>query len=205
VIYRYSDAVIIVFCKAPIAGQVKTRLMPQLSADQAAQVHRELTIRVLSMLSAAKLCPIQLWCSPDTTDPFFTECAEQYELSLHQQLGDDLGERMHNAISVSLVQSNRVLLIGCDCPSLTVDDVNSALYQLQHDRDVVFSPAEDGGYVMVGMKKAQASLFMNMTWGHQNVLSTSYERAEKAELNLIETRKHWDVDTFKDLQRYREL
>jgi len=205
VTYRYADAVIIVFCKSPIAGQVKTRLMPQLSADQATQVHRELTLRVLSTLSVAKLCPIQLWCSPDTSDPFFTECAEQYALSLHRQQGNDLGERMHNAISQSLAKSDRVLLIGCDCPSLTIDDFAFSLNQLQNDHDVVFSPAEDGGYVMVGMKKPQDLLFTNMTWGHENVLSTSYERVHKAGLNLIETRRHWDVDTFKDLQRYRQL
>ena len=73
-IYNYPDTAILVFCKAPIAGQVKTRLMPELTAEQAKNVHKELTQGLLSLLFNAHLCPIQLWCSPDMKHPFFADC-----------------------------------------------------------------------------------------------------------------------------------
>jgi len=202
VIYKYPDTTIIVFCKAPIAGQVKTRLMPHLSAEQAVDVHKTLTHGVLSLLSKSQLFPIQLWCSPDTQHSFFTQCAQRYDVSLQGQQGRDLGERMHHAINTALESSSKVLLIGTDCPSLTIDDFEFASNALIQNNDIVFSPAEDGGYVMVGMIKPQPLVFCNMTWGHENVFNDSQSRATKAGLNLIQTRQHWDVDTFNDWQRF---
>ena len=200
--YKYPDTTIIVFCKAPVAGQVKTRLMPHLSAEQAADVHRELTHRVLLLLSNSQLCQVQLWCSPDSEHPFFTQCAQQYDLSLHVQQGPDLGGRMHHAIRSALEYSSKVLLIGCDCPSLTVEDFGFAINALKSHNDIVYSPAEDGGYVMVGMTKPQPRVFLEMTWGHENVFKHSQSRVKEAELNLVQTRLHWDVDNFADWQRF---
>ncbi len=203
--YQYSDTAIIVFCKAPDAGQVKTRLMPQLSAEQAADVHITLAQRILLLLSKSQLCQVQLWCSPDLQHSFFIQCAKQYDVSLHMQQGRDLGEKMHHAITTALEDSSKVLLIGCDCPSLTVEDFEFAINALQSDNDVVLSPAEDGGYVMVGMKKPHPKILLNMTWGHENVLSTTIQRVKQVGLNLIQTRQHWDVDTFVDWQRFSKL
>jgi len=203
--YKYSDTAIIVFCKAAVAGLVKTRLMPQLSAEQAVDVHIALTQRILSLLSKSQLCQVQLWCSPDTHHPFFIHCAQQYDVSLHMQQGQDLGERMHHAISAALENSSKVLLIGCDCPSLMVEDFKFAINALQNNNDIVLSPAEDGGYVMVGMTKPHHEILLNMTWGHDKVLSTSIQRAKQSGLNLIQTRQHWDIDTFVDWQRFTQM
>jgi len=200
--HKYSDTAILVFCKAPIAGQVKTRLMPQLSAEQAVDVHVKLTQRLLSLLSNAQLCQVQLWCNPDTQHPFFSTCAQKYALSLHEQQGDDLGEKMHHAISVALGSASRVLLVGCDCPSLTIDDFEFSIDNLLNANDIVFSPAEDGGYVMVGMTESHPELFLNMTWGNDDVLNASRQRAKQVGLTVIETKSQWDVDTFDDLQRF---
>lgn len=201
--YKYPDSTIIVLCKAPIAGDVKTRLMPQLSAQQAVSVQITLTHALLSLLSKAQLAPIQLWCSPDSQHPFFNECAQHYSLSLHVQEGGDLGERMYHAISSALQTSTKALLVGCDCPSLTVDDFEHVIQTLYNDDDVIFSPAEDGGYVLIALQTSQPHLFMNMTWGNQHVLNESIERAKQAGLNIIKTRQHWDVDTFSDFERYQ--
>lgn len=202
--YKYPDTAIIVFCKAPIAGQVKTRLMPYLTAQQAAEVHIELTQRVLSLLYEAQICSVQLWCSPDTSHPFFIECVHKYQLSLQVQHGNDLGERMHHAINKVLETSSKVLLIGCDCPSLTREDIEFAINGLQKNDDVIFAPAEDGGYVMVGLKKAHPELFLKMAWGYDGVLDVSRQCAIQASLRLVETRQQWDVDVIDDLKRYQQ-
>ncbi|MDC9726180.1 MAG: TIGR04282 family arsenosugar biosynthesis glycosyltransferase [Gammaproteobacteria bacterium] len=201
--YKYPDVALLVFCKAPVIGQVKTRLMPQLNAEQAVNVHIELTERTLSLLDKAHYCPIQLWCSPYLEHPFFEKCVDNYAISLHLQQGNDLGERMHHAINTALESSSTVLIIGCDCPSLTSDDIEFAITALQAENEVVIAPAEDGGYVMIGMRKAQPHLFLNMTWGHEQVFEYTHQRIKELDLMLIKTRKQWDVDTFDDLQRYR--
>ena len=201
-IYKYRDTTVLIFCKAPIAGHVKTRLIPDLTAQQAVNVHIELTKQILSLLSGSQLCPIQLWCSPDTNHPFFSDCMDDYQLSLHQQQGDDLGQRMDHAISTALVDFSKVLLVGCDCPSLTVADFDFAIKALQSPQDVVLAPAEDGGYVMIGMTKPYPELFSNMTWGRSTVLDITRQRLGQAGLIINETRQQWDVDTFNDLQRF---
>tara|TARA_R110001606_G_scaffold399222_2_gene582417 strand:- start:74846 stop:75469 length:624 start_codon:yes stop_codon:yes gene_type:complete len=202
--YKYPDTAILVFCKAPIAGEVKTRLMPQLNEQAAADIHRELTRRILSLLSESKLCPIQLWCSPTIHHPFFDDCSKDYQVSLHLQQGRDLGERMYHAINDALQRSSRVLLIGCDCPSLMISDLDFAINALQTAQHIVIAPAEDGGYVMIGMKRIYPELFINKTWGHAEVLMTTQQQIKKMNLNCIETAMQWDVDRFEDLQRYRK-
>lgn len=98
--YQYPDTVIQVFCKAPIAGEVKTRLITELvSAEQAMQVHTELTERVLKLLHDAALCPVQLWCCPNTEFDFFQQLAARYSLTLHQQSDGGLGGRMADALN----------------------------------------------------------------------------------------------------------
>ncbi len=203
--YKYPDAVILVFCKAPVAGQVKTRLMPKLTAQQAANVHIELTERTLSLLFSAQICPIQLWCCPDTSHTFFEQCRNKYNISLVVQHGKDLGERMQHAIATALQTSANVILIGSDCPSFKAEDFKSAIYALQQKKDtVVIAPAEDGGYTMIAMNQPYPELFSNMTWGHNKVLHETIKRIVKLDLTLFESRQQWDIDTYQDLQRFRD-
>lgn len=199
--YKYPDTTIIVFCKAPVAGQVKTRLMPELDAQQAADIHTELSNQTLSLLHKAKLCPVQLWCSPDINHDFFNQCVDSFGVSLHLQQGNDLGERMHHAMSNALEIFSSVLLIGCDCPSFEHHDFELAIAELEKN-DIIIAPAEDGGYVMIGLKRSLPSLFLNMTWSHGNVYRNTLKQLDKLDLKFYESRKQWDVDTYNDLQRF---
>jgi len=205
--YQYPDSVIQVFCKAPIAGQVKTRLMTAISAEQAMQVHIELTGRLLKFLHDASLCPVQLWCSPTSEFDFFQQQSAKYQLTLHQQRDSRLGGRMFHALNTGLQEFKQVLLVGCDCPSLTVDDFNQAITALKQGDDVVLAPTEDGGYVLIGVKQAQAALLsdVNMPWGTSQVLAFTRERIEQQQLKAFEIRQQWDVDTPEDLVRYRAM
>ena len=175
--------------------------MPDLSAEQACNIHIELSRRTLQLVSDSQLCPVQLWCAPDTSHSFFQCCRDDYHASLHQQQGEDLGERMHHAISNALETYSKVILIGCDCPSLTINDFDFAITAL-NTNEVVLAPAEDGGYVMIGMKRAHADVFFNMTWGNNSILSTTRKRIKAQNLSLAEISTQWDVDTVVDYQRY---
>lgn len=203
--YRYPQARIIVFCKAPIAGKVKTRLMPEMTAQQAADTHVLLTRRLLTWLDRARLCPISLWCSPHSDHPFFQTCAAEFSLSLHEQKGADLGEKMHHAIEASLADSNPVLLLGCDSPSLTAADLSEAIERLMSGDDVVLGPAEDGGYVMIGCSDTHPTLFSAIPWGTETVFKETIQRADEANIKVSSLRTQWDVDSFSDWQRFCTL
>ncbi|MEQ1559282.1 MAG: TIGR04282 family arsenosugar biosynthesis glycosyltransferase [Methyloglobulus sp.] len=204
----YPYAVIMVFCKAPIPGQVKTRLIPPLTGDEAAQLHCELTQKTLQTATKNRLCDVQLWCSPDIEQPFFTLLSQTYPITLHQQKGSDLGERMHHAFCQAFNDFTSAIIIGCDCPSLTGGDLEQALSQLNQNqldqsKPCVLSPAEDGGYVLIGLKHPQPDLFENMPWGSEKILELTREKLQALALNHYELTMQWDLDTPEDLKRYK--
>lgn len=206
--YLFPQAVIQVFCKAPIAGMVKTRLIPTLTATEAANLHMELTTNLLKLLYAANLCPIQLWCSPNPEHIFFKTLQQQFGVSLHAQLNPAaLGARMETAIKFGLQKYAQVLLVGCDCVSLTKADFEAAILALQHKYEVVLAPTEDGGYIMIGMNKLVKELFVdaNMPWGSNQVFAITKNRLQTAEMKLYTLETQWDLDKPEDLRRYLGL
>ncbi|AEG01934.1 TIGR04282 family arsenosugar biosynthesis glycosyltransferase [Methylomonas methanica] len=200
--YQFPDSVLIVFCKAPIPGQVKTRLQPALSAEQAAEVHEQLTLLTLERAFRQNLCPVQLCCAPDSRHPFFQTCAERFPVGLAEQRGNELGSRMHNAFCDAFGRYRHAVLMGCDCPSLTGDDLRQAFTALRDGKDAVLAPTEDGGYVLIGLNAPQPTLFANMRWGHEQVMAETRRRLRDTQLVWQELVQQWDVDTIADWRRY---
>jgi rSAM/selenodomain-associated transferase 1 len=202
--YQFPDATIQVFCKAPVAGKVKTRLMPELTADQAAKVHRQLTYQTLELVTSSKLCPVQLWCTPDIDHPFFVEMAATFPLTLHLQLPGDLGERMHHALQSNNGENRQTLLMGCDCVSLTKNDLSQALNALIANNDIVLAPAEDGGYCLIGVSnvRIKKEVFEDITWGTSIVLEQTRHKINTLGLRCLELNTQWDVDFYTDYLRF---
>jgi rSAM/selenodomain-associated transferase 1 len=162
---KYPASRLLVFTRAPLAGQVKTRLIPQLGAQGAADFHARLIHHCLQTVTRAGLCPVELWCAPACHAPFFQACRERHDMELHDQTLGDLGERMHAALSSALGRAESAVLIGTDIPSLEAADLDAALQALQQGRDAVVGPARDGGYYLIGLKHASRRLFDQMPWG----------------------------------------
>ncbi|MGR9086545.1 MAG: TIGR04282 family arsenosugar biosynthesis glycosyltransferase [Gammaproteobacteria bacterium] len=205
--FVHPDSALMIFCKAPVSGRVKTRLVPPLTESQAAALHIELTVRTLKTATASPLCPVQLWCAPSTDHPFFTAVAKDFPVVLRQQQGHDLGARMDHAFRSALADCRSALIIGCDCPSLTEADFAAALDALDRDNanDVVLSPAEDGGYVLLGLKRPCPELFSHMPWGTSEVLDQTRSRIRSHPLRWLELKEQWDVDTIEDWHRYKNM
>jgi rSAM/selenodomain-associated transferase 1 len=199
--YLYPDAVLLIFCKAPIAGQVKTRLIPVLTAEQAMQLHCELSLSTLQKATQQPLCPVQLWCTPSIDHDFFIQAEHDYPLTRYLQQGDDLGERMNHALNTALKNYKRAVLIGCDCPSFTNHDLALAISVLHDNTTAVFAPAEDGGYVLIGLNQPQPELFVAMPWGSELVMSETRARCQQLGLVYHELATQWDVDTPADWRR----
>ena len=200
-----GECVVLVFSKAPVPGSVKTRLLPELNADDAARLYRELLERTLNTVAASAMCDTQLWCTPDTNDPFFVECRDKYHVQLRLQSGRDIGERMYAAIAANLSDYRSVLLVGCDCPELQQADLVTARDKLASCYDAVLGPASDGGYYLIGMKAAHRDVFADISWGMNTVLSDTRERLRTLGLACYELPVRWDLDDAESLRKYRNL
>lgn len=195
----FKDATIIVFAKAPEPGKVKTRLTTQLSPEQAANLHQQLALRTLNMATQTLLARVELWCAPNSTHPFFQHCQKKYSLTLHEQVGDDLGQRMHHAIDNVLTRSKYCLIIGTDCPELSHQHLEDTFSSLRDAHNCVITPATDGGYVMLGLTQSNPMLFTDIKWGNDSVYEETIARLKSLSW-------HWQSKTaLNDIDRPSDL
>ncbi|HED33301.1 MAG TPA: glycosyltransferase [Gammaproteobacteria bacterium] len=193
---------LIVFVKAPIAGQCKTRLAPLLGPDKASEFYRTLVEQCFENIQTINNIDIAIYATPDTRHPFIQALGKKYTSTLKTQQGHDLGERMHAAIDESLQHYSQTVLTGTDCAVISQQYIEQAFESLKH-HDIVFGPAEDGGYVLIGARKIQPALFQNINWGTDRVLEQNLHNCHTCAYNthLLETL--WDIDTPDDFLRYQ--
>ncbi len=202
--YKHPDCIVLVFAKAPVAGKVKTRLVPRITNQQAADLHQEFIHDRLQMCRSSRLCEAQLWCSPDVDHEFFGVCSDLYDVALRQQVGSNLGERMMNAINQSLTTYKKVIIIGTDAPALDTELLDKAIAALSESQ-VVLVPAEDGGYVLLGSIVHDDRLLEGVSWGGRDVLSHTCQNMNSLNLSYALLEQCWDVDRPEDLERYYDL
>lgn len=190
---------LIVFAKAPVPGMVNTRLQPTVSAEDAAQLQVFFIRQTLSVVADMQEVDMDLCCFPEATHPFFLECAQQYNIAITQQQGKDLGERMANAIQEALATYRQVVVIGTDCPELTVEYLNEAFLRLEQGSEAVVGPATDGGYVLLGLQRFSPSLFTNVNWGSDQVLFETRVKLRELGWQWNELHHLRDIDTPDDL------
>jgi len=191
-----------VFAKAPVAGQVKTRLAPLLGDAGAAALHRRLVHRAIETARDARVGEVELWCAPDASHSFFAECAETHGVSLRAQHGGDLGARMRHAFESNHGEGHALVVIGCDCLVLDGGAIRDAARALS-SCDAAFAPAEDGGYVLVGLAKPEPAIFERIDWSTSRVMAQTRERLREAGLRWKELAMRWDLDRPEDYVRAR--
>lgn len=199
------SAALIVFAKAPIPGQVKTRLCPPLTQDEAATVHGSFVLDTLERTKAAVArlslhADRYLACAPSSALAFFKIMEERQGVSLLDQEGPDLGARMHRAFETIFERGyHRVVIVGTDVPSLPLEYYKQALELLER-HDVVLGPATDGGYYMIGLRKAAPALFLEIPWSTERVLAVTCDKAKGLGLTIGFLPEWRDVDTIEDLR-----
>ena len=194
-----------VFARAPRPGETKTRLIPALGPTAAARLHERLIHRTLETARRAVPDEVELWCTPDMTDPCFSECARRHDVRLRLQVGEDLGARMYCALNDARSAGTHALLLGTDCPALTADHLRRAMAWLDAGADLVLGPAQDGGYVLIGAGRAEAELFRDMPWGTDRVFAETRKRAAHLALDVRCLPALPDLDRPEDLERFPDL
>jgi rSAM/selenodomain-associated transferase 1 len=191
-----------VLAKAPIAGFAKTRLIPVLGARGAAVLQERLVERAVETACAAAIGPVTLWTTPDESHPVFQSIGARLGITLARQADGDLGARMLAAITAA---NTCVLLIGSDCPALTLDHLRAAADVLRDRAPAVVIPAEDGGYALIGVRTPDPALFSDMPWGTPLVMNETRRRLRTLGLTWREPVTLWDVDLPQDLERMRGI
>ena len=199
------SATLKVFAKSPLPGFVKTRLAASIGPEAAAAVYRDLVLRTLGTAAAARRAGIvgnvELWVSPESEPGPLAGWGEHLGISLHRQEGADLGERMRHASRASLAAGRPALVIGTDVPGYDVAYLAAAAAVLQ-SHDAVVGPAEDGGYVLVGLAR-DVDAFTGIAWSTPDVMDQTRKRLASAQATWRELPPLMDVDTAEDLARWK--
>lgn len=189
---------IVVMAKAPQAGLAKTRLVPALGAAGAARLAERLLEATLVQAITAAVGPVEICCTPDTAHPAFTRLRQAHALSLSEQGEGDLGARMARAFARLLQGHSQVLVIGTDAPGLDAQYLRAAAAAL-NGHDAVFGPALDGGYTLVGLRRAAPALFDGMPWSTPTVMAETRRRLVAGGWRHAELPALADVDEPADL------
>ena len=196
---------IVVFAREPLLGKVKSRLAIEIGAQEALVVYQAMLARLGQILTQAQIAAWDLWVTSNCSHKDFVSICNKNNIYL--QIGQDLGARMDAAIRQTLQVENveSVVLIGTDCPALTERYLDQALLALESGVDVVLGPAEDGGYVLVGMRRPITAVFEDIPWGTDQVMHRTLETLKAKELTYRLLDTLWDVDRPEDLARLQSL
>jgi rSAM/selenodomain-associated transferase 1 len=190
---------LILFARAPVPGEAKTRLLPVYTATQAADVAAVLIRATVELATGHWPGPVSLYASPDVSHPLFQELMREYGLRLAPQADGDLGRRMAAALGEGIARNGAAAVMGCDVPHCGWETLNEANERVARGR-YVLGPAMDGGYYFIGMPRVHAGLFEGIEWGGAKVLETTLARAGRfgIEFDLLPERR--DIDSADDLR-----
>lgn len=197
-----QQGILALLAKAPIAGQVKTRLAASLGESEALKCYELLLQGTLERMATVAGVERKLFAALDAEDPQLQAWAQQYDFQVLPQCQGDLGARMRAIAEQELQRYSFVLLIGADCPDLDGAYVNQAIEALKSGCEVVLGPSEDGGYVLMGLTRMHRSLFENIPWSTDRVLSTTLDRLADLGVAYHCLETLWDLDDAADHERW---
>jgi len=193
-----------VFFKAPIEGKVKTRLIPKVGLPNSVIIHQRLCEQVIQCVAGyaeqSEDIAVQFWVDLDISHTFVQDNAARYGVDVFQQKGSDLGERMQFAMTSGLMAADQVVIVGGDCFSLCERYLAQA-FEVLENKDVVFGPADDGGYILIGSHGLEKGFFTDVQWGESTVLASSIDCAHQSGKSYGLLEERWDIDTWEDIQR----
>jgi len=188
---------IILFAKAPVPGRVKTRLIAALGAEKAAALAGDMLSATMEEALAAAIGPVELCADPPADDAGWRGLITP-GIDLSRQGEGNLGDRLSRAASRAIASGEPVLLIGCDCPSLDRHRLRDAAALLDR-HDAVIHPAEDGGYVLLGLARFDSSIFTDIEWSTASVAATTIDRIGRLGWTLAIAETLRDIDDPSDL------
>ncbi|PSN17099.1 hypothetical protein C7271_19495 [filamentous cyanobacterium CCP5] len=197
---RPTVAGLFLMTRFPEAGRTKTRLIPALGDEGAAQIQRQMTEYLVARFQRLRhSCQLglEVHFAGGSLDQMVHWLGDR--VCLIPQCSGHLGQRLHHAFEQGFIAGHRrILMVGSDCPGIGEAHISRALTQLD-SHDVVLGPAEDGGYYLVGLKAPQPRLFESISWGQSCVLEETMAIATRHDLSVSLLDSLPDVDRPEDL------
>lgn len=198
---------IVIVAKRPVPGNVKTRLCPPLTLQESAGLYscflQDIIDKVAKVPGALKYLALDiedLEVQGGGIAPLLDDISIPKSFKVISQGSGDLGERLTCLTNQVLEESDRLIFIGADSPSLPSSYLENAL-QLLVDNDLVIGPSEDGGYYLLGMNGRFTFLFEGLEWSSDQVFKQTLDHARPAGLKVNIMPTWYDVDTSSDLSR----
>ena len=186
-----NKALVIVFVKNIKLGKVKTRLAKTIGNQGAFEVYSEL-VKVTEKATKNLTADKRIYFSDAVV---YSKWSSDFKAV---QEGIDLGERMKNAFKKGFEGYNRIVLIGSDLPDITANHINKGLEALK-ENDMVFGPAEDGGYYLIGLSKMNNLAFENKPWSQTHLLEETLQELNEKHITFTTLETLNDIDTYEDL------
>jgi rSAM/selenodomain-associated transferase 1 len=200
-----TRSAVAIMAKAPRAGEVKTRLCPPLSHTEAAELYRCFLLDKIAQVNALQRATPVVSYSPSDAKQWFEDLTPSHFLLIPQR-GDDLGARILSTFDQLFYHGyTQVMVIDSDTPTLPTVCLERALELMaERHNDVVLGPAEDGGYYLIGLRRAYRELFEHMPWSTSQVFAETRHRSLQHGLTVACTEYWYDVDMPDDLKRLRQ-
>jgi rSAM/selenodomain-associated transferase 1 len=188
-----SKTLLIVFVKNAVLGKVKTRLAKTIGNKRAFEVYQQLLMITENCVKEVEVDK-HIYFSDKVDNSQWGN-----ELKFVQK-GESLGDRMFNAFKEGFVQGyDKVVLIGSDLPDISPEIIQEGFVALA-DKELVFGPAEDGGYYLIGMRNPFRFIFENKPWSEPSLLNVTLEELGKQKLSFSLLQTLNDIDTFEDFK-----
>ncbi|MEM9544296.1 MAG: TIGR04282 family arsenosugar biosynthesis glycosyltransferase [Cyanobacteria bacterium P01_E01_bin.42] len=197
---------LVIFTRYPEPGKTKTRLIPALGAEGAAELQRQMTEHTLKQaqkLLESRSLSIEIHFSGGTEESMRSWLGSEWVY--FPQATGDLGKRIQTAFEKAFFEEmTRVVIIGIDCPDLNSDRLSEAFKSL-YRRDLVLGEADDGGYYLVGLSRYIPQLFQRINWGTAQVWQQTIAIAESLGLAISKLPVLSDVDYPEDLKIWERV
>lgn len=196
-----------VMAKAPRVGEVKTRLIGALSAEEVTLLYTAFLNDTFAFMEEAAAereeLSLVLCYTPEGQEEAFEEIEREGSMMIPQR-GGDLGQRLSGCFEdLFKLGFESVIAIGADSPTLPGELLSEAFDALTEENDVVLGPTRDGGFYMIGMRKLDPRVFQRISWSSDQALSSMLERLDEIGLGAILAPEWYDIDTPEDLDHLK--
>lgn len=190
---------IILFCKEPILGKVKSRLAAAIGDERSLEIYKKLLEHTLDIIVSYGF-NFTIFVAETLQTDFFNK----YEGHIYRQEGELFGDRLYNALQLRLKVSDQIVIVGSDCPGLEVEHLRLAQEYLTN-HDMVIGPALDGGFYLLGIKSISCHIFQDIAWSSCIVRIQLLQNAHSNGLKTVELNLLTDIDTYEDLKSTKFL
>ena len=202
-IIRKMKNALIIFIKTPIPGLVKTRLQPQLTKEESAELYAAFLKDLDHKFYNQKEFDSYYAVSPENFEEIILSRLVHLDNYFFQE-GEDLGERMNYAFQSFFSKGyEKIVLIGSDLPSITPGIVSQAIHGLETN-DCVLGPSKDGGYYLIALSRSFPFLFDDLPWSTSEVLGKTIDILNKKRFTYKLLQELEDIDTYTELLAFYE-